>query len=117
MKGRKLWGGKGKIFALNVDMKQGSGWGDALAVGHGTPFCEAPVSNKGVKKAAGRSSVEKAAPLAECDDSSPEERFPSCSQEFDRVLGGGIVPGSVTLWVVLRNWKIHTASTVGCLCS
>jgi DNA repair protein RadA/Sms len=88
---------KVRFFCAECGYETGKWLGRCPGCGSWNSFCEAPVSNKGVKKAAGRSSVEKAAPLAECDDSSPEARFPSCSQEFDRVLGGGIVPGSVTL--------------------
>lgn len=63
-------------------------------------FCEAPVSKKGSTKASGLSPAQEAAPLislTECGDGPPDERLPSCSREFDRVLGGGIVPGSVVL--------------------
>ncbi len=63
-------------------------------------FSEAPVAKKGFKKASGLSSAQEAAPLislTEYEDGPPAERLPSCSREFDRVLGGGIVPGSVVL--------------------
>lgn len=53
----------------------------------------APPVGRGAKKAKGKS-VE-LAPLAG-DDKEPERRK-SCIGEFDRVLGGGLVPGSATL--------------------
>jgi DNA repair protein RadA/Sms len=63
-------------------------------------FCEAPVSKpkKGFTRASGLSpAATEAVPLSEIEGGSPEERFPGQSRELDRVLGGGIVPGSVIL--------------------
>ncbi|MDD4783715.1 MAG: DNA repair protein RadA [Syntrophaceticus sp.] len=88
---------KVRYFCAECGYETGKWLGRCPGCGSWNTFCEAPVSKKGAIKASGVSSMERAAPLAECDDSSPAERFPSCSQELDRVLGGGIVPGSVTL--------------------
>lgn len=88
---------KVRLFCAECGYETGKWLGRCPGCGSWNSFCEAPVSKKGAIRASGMSSIQKAGPLAECDDSSPEERFPGCSREFDRVLGGGIVPGSVTL--------------------
>lgn len=88
---------KVRFFCAECGYETGKWLGHCPSCGAWNTFCDAPVSKKGAIKASGVSSIERAAPLAECDDSPPAERFSSCSRELDRVLGGGIVPGSVMM--------------------
>lgn len=88
---------KVRFFCTECGYETGKWLGHCPSCGAWNTFCDAPVPKKGAIKASGVSSIERAAPLAECDDSPPAERFPSCSRELDRVLGGGIVPGSVMM--------------------
>jgi len=41
-----------------------------------------------------------------------QARWFSGYEELDRVLGGGIVPGSLVLIGVIRNWQINAAAQV-----
>ena len=64
--------------------------GQCPGCGTWNSFSEAPVAKR-VSKASGLSSAQEAAPLislTEYEDGPPAERLPSCSREFDRVLGG-----------------------------
>lgn len=66
-----------------------------------------PAGNQGIgsHSAAGRKPVH----LTEIS-TGKEERIPTGIGELDRVLGGGIVPGSLTLVGGDPGWKIHTPS-------
>lgn len=90
---------KTKYFCGECGYETGKWLGRCPGCGTWNSFCEAPVSKKGFAKVSGLSSAQEAAPLisSECEDGPPVERIPSCSGELDRVLGGGIVPGSVVL--------------------
>ena len=73
--------------------------GRCLACGAWDSLVEvkADVRGKGSAKNAARSAIIKKPKLISELDTEAEMRFSTGIGEFDRVLGGGIVPGSVTL--------------------
>jgi len=89
-------------FCGECGYETGKWLGRCPGCGRWNSFCKAPLSKKGSTRtrASGLSPAQEAVPLippADEGDGSSDERLSTCSQEFDRLLGGGIVPGSVVL--------------------
>lgn len=86
---------KASFFCGECGYETGKWMGRCPACGAWNSFCESPVRQKG-QRSSFLPAAQAAEPLTGTPDSA-EERLPGCSGEFDRVLGGGIVPGSVAL--------------------
>jgi DNA repair protein RadA/Sms len=89
-------------FCGECGYETGKWLGRCPGCGSWNSFCKAPLSKKGSTRtrASGLSPAHDAVPLippTDDGDGSLDERLSTCSQEFDRLLGGGIVPGSVIL--------------------
>jgi len=87
---------KSRFFCGECGYETGKWLGRCPGCGAWNTFCEKPVHKKGSyrKKTA---ETQQAVPLMEGESEDYEERFSSSFGELDRVLGGGIVPGSVSL--------------------
>jgi len=90
--------GRGKVsfFCGECGYETGKWLGRCPACGAWNSFCEAPVHKSAPKTSSFLSADQTAEPLTGALGAA-EERFPGYSEEFDRVLGGGLVPGSVVL--------------------
>lgn len=90
--------GRGKVsfFCEECGYETGKWLGRCPACGAWNSFCEVPVQKKGSKTSSFLRTAHAAEPLANTLGA-PEERLPGYAEEFDRVLGGGLVPGSVVL--------------------
>lgn len=87
---------KSRFFCGECGYETGKWLGRCPSCGAWNSFCEEPVQKKGSSRKKTAES-QQAVPLMEGEAEDYEERFSSSFGELDRVLGGGIVPGSVSL--------------------
>ena len=105
--------GKSKTaFFVNIVVRSTvNGKGNVMPVKNGTPLLKKCYKNQN-RSLASTSSPQSSVPIPICEVSENQQaRLATGDTELDRVLGGGVVTGSLVLLAGERCWKVYLTAT------